>query len=147
MNGDPLDEKEGVRLLVGELPSVKEIIREASRQLARIERRVRAAFPGVATNVHRGRSKSMRSTHLDEQTAQSVIATLKASASKGVQIENLLRDYSVKPDLQMVARILGMTNTKLPPKDELVRRISTRIRQSVSVTAGFQEEAAGFNKE
>jgi hypothetical protein len=38
----------------------------------------------------------------------------------------------------LIAKALGMTNDKLPPKDELVRRISTRIRQSASVTTGIQ---------
>jgi hypothetical protein len=149
MIGNPLNaDKEEVQLLVQELTSIKEIIREASRQLARIERRIRAAFPSVASEIRgRERARSNKGPHLNEQSAQGVIAALKASATKGEQIENLLRDYSVRPDLQMVARALGMTNAKLPPKDELVRRISTRIRQSVSVAAGFQEETAAFKKD
>ena len=45
---------------------------------------------------------------------------------------------TVKNELAVLARELGMTNTKLPPKDELVRRISTRLRQKASVASGFR---------
>jgi hypothetical protein len=85
-------------------------------------------------------------THLDEPAARNVIAHLKRQVAKGEQIETELKRYLVKPDLQMVARILGMTNAKLPPKDQLVRQISTRLRQSVSVTAGFHEAAKSYDE-
>jgi hypothetical protein len=133
-----------VRSLLDELVNVKEMLREASRQLLRIERRVVAAFPGVAANSSRtGKGRSRQRSRLDERAARQVIADLKAAVAKGEQVEVKLRDYSVKPDLQLVAGILGMTNTKLPPKDELIRRISTRLRQSVSVTAGIHN-VTGF---
>jgi hypothetical protein len=134
-----------IRLLVQELADVKEVLRENSRQLLRIERRVKAAFPAIAVSVRTARSSSGKRTHLDEPAARNVIAHLKQQVAKGEQIETELKRYLVKPDLQMVARILGMTNTKLPPKDQLVRQISTRLRQSVSVTAGFHEAAKSYD--
>jgi hypothetical protein len=132
-----------VRLLLEELAEVKELLRESSRQLLRIERRAKAAFPAIAgaSTDRSSRSGTRKRSHLDDQTAQQVISNLKERVSKGEQIETQLREYSVKPDLQIFAKILGMTNTKLPPKDELVRRISTRLRQSVSVTSGIHDEA------
>jgi hypothetical protein len=133
-----------IRLLVQELADVKELLRENSRQLQRIERQVKVAFPSAAASVRTARTSSGKRTHLDEPAAQKVIAHLKEQVVKGEQIETELKRYLVKPDLQIVARILGMTNTKLPPKDELVRRISTRLRQSVSVTAGFHEAAKSY---
>jgi len=135
-----------IRLLVQELADVKEVLRENSRQLLRIERRVKEAFPAVAASVRTARFSSGKITHLDEPGARNVIAHLKQQVAKGEQIETDLKRYLVKPDLQMVARILSMTNAKLPPKDELVRRISTRIRQSVSVTAGFHEAAKSYDE-
>jgi hypothetical protein len=139
-NHSSLDRDE-IRLLVKELAEIKGVLQESSRQLLRIERRVTAAFPTTAPSERTGRSASEKRRYLDEQAAHHVIANLKVRASKGEQIETELRGYVVKPDLQFVARILGMTNTKLPPKDELVRLISTRLRQSASVTAGFHEGA------
>ena len=59
-------------------------------------------------------------------------------ADRGGQLESELRRMTVKNELAVLARQLGMTNTKLPPKDELVRRISTRLRQSASVTSGIR---------
>jgi hypothetical protein len=135
-----LDQGE-ILLLVKELADVKEVLRESSRQLLRIERRVKAAFPTAAPPDRVGRSTAKKKQRLDELLARQVIDDLKVRASKGEQIEIELRGYLVKPDLQILARMLGMTNAKLPPKDELVRRISTRLRQSVAVTAGFHEEA------
>jgi|SRR5271163_1659578 len=134
-----LSEGQGdILLFLEELAGVKELLRESSRQLVRIERRVKAAFPGVnATQSRTVRPVSSGRSRLDEVSALAVIDDLKAKASKGEQIEAKLRDYSVKPELQIIARILGMTNAKLPPKDELVKRISTRLRQSVSVAAGM----------
>ncbi len=44
---------------------------------------------------------------------------------------------SVKNELAVLARPLGMTNTRLPPKDDLVQRISTRLRQSAVVARGM----------
>jgi hypothetical protein len=88
----------------------------------------------------------LKEMRLDEQSAEQVIAGLKERVAKGEQIEPELKGYLVKPNLQMVARSLGMTNTKLPPKNELVRRIATRIRQSVSVTRGFHEAAKNYDE-
>ena len=136
-----------ILLFAEELADVKELLREASRQLLRIERRVKVAFPGAVSNRSRTRSSaSSDRTRLDETAAREVINKLKVGVTKGEQIETKLRDYTVKPELQFIARLLGMTNTKLPPKDELVRRISTRLRQSVSVAAGIHDEAGAAKK-
>jgi hypothetical protein len=137
--------EEEIHLIVQELADVKELLQENSRQLRRIERQVKAAFPAVVASVRTSRS-AVKKLRLDEQGAEQVITRLKERVAKGEQIETELKGYLVKPDLQMVAKILGMTNTKLPPKDELIRRISTRIRQSVSVSTGFHEEARGYGE-
>jgi hypothetical protein len=132
-----------ILLFAEELAEVKALLREASRQLLRIERRVTAAFPGAISKRSRTKQSSEK-RGLDEAAAQLLIDRLKDSAAKGEQIEEKLRDFAVKPELQFIARILGMTNSKLPPKDELVRRISTRIRQSASLRSGFQEDSPNF---
>jgi hypothetical protein len=137
--------QDDIRLIVQELAEVKELLQESSRQLQRIDRQMKAAFPAVVASVRTARP-AVKKMRLDEQAAQKVIADLKERVAKGEQIENELKGYLVKPDLQVVARILGMTNTKLPPKDQLIRQISTRLRQSVSVTTGFHEEAKRYGE-
>ncbi|MDE2475538.1 MAG: hypothetical protein KGO48_10865, partial [Alphaproteobacteria bacterium] len=87
------------------------------------------------------RSGVPKSRQLTEESAKNLIDGLKGRISKGEQIERELGTYPVKPDLQMVARVLGMTNAKLPPKDELIARISTRLRQSVSLTSGIEQRS------
>jgi hypothetical protein len=144
-NPSSLDQDE-IRLLVKELADVKEVLQENSRQLLRIERQVKAVFSTPAPRNGSRHSTAKKRQHLDEPVARRVIDDLKVRASKGEQIEIELRGYLVKPDLQILARILGMTNAKLPPKDELIRRISSRLRQSAAVTAGFHEETSEYEE-
>jgi hypothetical protein len=132
------DDADDIRSMLDEIGAIKEILRDLSRQLLRIERRVKASFQSNARlSADQGAGRKERS--LNEQSAGQVIEKLKEKVSKGEQVETQLKQYSVKPDLQIIARLLGMTNTKLPPKDELIRRISTRLRQSVSVITGIRD--------
>lgn len=125
---------EELELLALELSEVKSILRELSQQVLRVERRVRAALPSSQKPPG---SNSLR--QLDKSTVSSAISQLTERAKKGEQIEDELRSMTVKNGLAVLARELGMTNTKLPPKDELIRRISTRIRQRAHVVYGIRE--------
>ena len=134
--------KEDLYCLLNEVTEVKEVLRDLSQQVRRIERRISAALP-KSSEAHSRQSPRVRSkdrSTMDDDAASQGIDQLKLRATKGEQIENHLRKFTVKPELQSIARILGMTNTKLPPKDELVLRISTRLRQSVSVSTGIQDD-------
>ena len=125
---------EELKLLALELSKVKNILHELSQQMLRIERRVRAALSSYqkppGSNSHK---------QLDKSAVSSTISQLTERAKKGEQIENELRHMTVKNGLAVLARELGMTNTKLPPKDELIRRIATRIRQRAHVVYGIRE--------
>jgi len=149
MNGAPASPKQDdVRALLDDLAAIKEALRDISRQLLRIERRAKLAIPvtpGTAAVQTRGFATEQR-PRLNEDTAQKLVDDLKDKVSRGEQVETRLKSYSVKPELQVVARILGITNTKLPPKDELIRRISTRLRQSVSVMTGIHTAAGGRDR-
>ena len=125
---------EELELLALELSEVKSILRELSQQILRVERRVRVALPPSQKPTN---SNNLRK--LDENAASSTINDLTERAKKGEQIENELRGMTVKNGLAVLARELGMTNTKLPPKDELIRRISSRIRQRAHVVYGIRE--------
>lgn len=125
---------EELKLLALELSKVKNILQELSQQMLRIERRVRVALSPSQKPTN---SNSLR--RFDKSTASSTIDDLTERAKKGEQIEDELRGMTVKNGLAVLARELGMTNTKLPPKDELIRRLSTRIRQQASVEYGIRE--------
>lgn len=126
--------REDLELLALELSEVKNILRELSQQVLRVERRVKVALPPSQKPTN---SNSLRK--LDNSAVSSTINDLTERAKKGEQIENELRGMTVKNGLAVLARELGMTNTKLPPKDELIRRLSTRIRQQASVVYGIRE--------
>ena len=125
---------EELKLLALELSKVKNILHELSQQMLRIERRVRAALPSSQKPPGSNGPKQ-----LDKSAVSSTISQLTERAKKGEQIENELRGMTVKNGLAVLARELGMTNTKLPPKDELIRRISTRIRQKARIVYGICE--------
>lgn len=125
---------EELKLLTLELSEVKNILRELSQQILRVERRVRVALPSSQKPLGSNGRKQ-----LDKSAVSSTISQLTERAKKGEQIEDELRHMTVKNGLAVLARELGMTNTKLPPKDELIRRISTRIRQRAHVVYGIRE--------
>ena len=125
---------EELKLLALELSKVKNILHELSQQMLRIERRVRAALPSSQKPLGSNSPKQ-----LDKSAVSGTISQLTERAKKGEQIEDELRGMTVKNGLAVLARELGMTNTKLPPKDELIRRLSTRIRQQASVEYGIRE--------
>jgi hypothetical protein len=114
-----------------ELMEVRDTLKAIQQQTSRMERRLKVAM-GVGSQA----SKQNR-PHLRQEDARSVIQSLRGQLESGVQIERELQKYSVKPDLQYIASELGLTNAKLPPKDELVRRISTRLRQAAAISAGI----------
>ena len=119
-----------IELLLLEISELRSVLRELSQQVLRIERRIRAVLP---QSEIRGRGQPQV-----RKSASSIIRKLTERARDGVEIEKDLRRMTVKNELATLARELGMTNTKLPPKDQLIRRISARIRQKVSVTRGIR---------
>lgn len=123
-----------LELLALELSDVKEALHEISRQVRRIERRVDAALPQASK-----RTEPVRRVKLDDSVARQTITRMREDAVNGLRIEDELRRMTVKNELVPLARELGLTNAKLPPKDGLVRLIATRIRQGAIVARGFRD--------
>lgn len=124
---------EELELLAIEISEVKDVLRELSQQVLRIERRVQATLPPSAkkrTTVS-GRKK------VNETDAWQIIDALTECAKNGEQIEKELRKMTVKGGVIVIAKALGLTNSKPPPKDELIRRVSTRLRQRAAVQNGI----------
>lgn len=129
------EQRDELKLLAQEISEIKIILREVSQQISRIDRRVRAALPPPRQPAIKNTPK-----RLEEKKAPVIISRLTKCARDGEQIEDELRRMNVKDELSVLARELGMTNTKLPPKNDLVRRISTRIRQRASIKIGIPGE-------
>ena len=134
-NESNVQNKEELETLFLEILEMRNVLHEMSQQLVRIERRVRITLPKSEHRLSLRRQK----IKLDEATAKREVEKLKESVKNGVQIEDELRKMSVKNELAMIARELGMTNTALPPKNDLIRRISSRVRQAVSVYSSISE--------
>lgn len=134
------EQQDELEMLVLELSEVKGALRELSQQILRIERRVKAALPPSRQPKQTPSSRQ----HVDGNAAHRIIGQLTEHAKNGEPVERELRQMSVKGELCVLARELGMTNTKLPPKDELVRRISSRLRQRAAVAVGIQGSAANM---
>jgi len=128
--GDPKE----LEIVAEELLNVKNNLRELSRQLIRIERLIQAALP-----PDEKRAIPAPRQDLKRDGASQMIERLREQAIEGLQIEDELRRMTVKNELVPLARELGLTNAKLPPKDGLVRLIGTRIRQSAIVARGFRD--------
>lgn len=122
-----------LELLALEISEVKDVLRELSQQVLRVERRVQAALPPA----NKRKTKASGSQKVADADAWRIIDDLTKSAQQGNQIEQALRKMTVKGGVAVLAKELGMTNSKLPPKDELIRRVSTRLRQRASVEAGI----------
>ena len=127
--------REQLEMLALELSGVKDAMQELSRQLRRIERRANVVLPPPEKAKKRGCGR------IDDKAARELIDRLTENARKGEQIETALRRMTVKNELAVIASTLGMTNAKLPPKDELVQRLAARIRQSAMVRDGFAKAA------
>jgi len=122
--------------LAKEISDLKHILRDVSEQISRIDRRLTAVLPSPAKPTKKNVRKPPETNDAD-----SIVNRLTERAIEGEQIENELRRMKVKGELSVLAKTLGMTNTKLPPKHDLVRRISTRIRQRASLETSFNKSA------
>lgn len=124
---------EELELLALEVSEVKDVLRELSQQVLRIERRVQAALPPASKK----KARTGGNQKVTDADAWRIIDGLTKSAQQGEQIEKELRKMTVKGGVAVLAKALGLTNAKLPPKDELIRRVSTRLRQRASVENGI----------
>ena len=135
------EQQDELELLTLEISEVKCVLREVSQQISRIDRRVRAALPSSESLFGKNPPKC-----LETKETHTIVTELTKRARAGEQIEHALTRMNVKGELSVLARELGMTNKKLPPKHDLVRRIATRIRQRASVQASIHEGAEANTK-
>lgn len=134
-----------VKRLADEVAELKGVLRDISQQARRIERRIDAVLPA---GDRQGKSRATNGAPRTEKyaatpdiVARQQIKELLEAMRRGKDVGPRLRDMTVKKELTAIARVLGMTNTKLPPKTELVGRITTRLRQSAMLTENIDAMA------
>jgi len=135
------DKVEYVQRLAGEVADLKGVLQDISQQVRRIERRIDLVLPeAVKAKRKPGAQASQEKPQtLSETQARRTIDRLTDELRNGKSIQAELRDMTMKHGLTPIARVLGMTNTALPPKTELVGRIITRLRQSVMLTENIRK--------
>lgn len=138
------DKDERVERLASEVAELKGVLQDVSQQVRRIERNIRLMLyeqrgkktcnsPVSRPNLH---SKAQT---LSESKARETIKRMTKELEVGKSIQAELRNMTMKHELTPIARVLGMTNTALPPKTELVLRIITRLRQTVMLTENIRK--------
>ncbi|MDD9799761.1 MAG: hypothetical protein OXU29_04795 [Gammaproteobacteria bacterium] len=136
-----------VNRLATEVAELKGILGDISQQVRRIERRVEAVLPSASNRPRKVRAvggvlRAKKYPMTTETDARRLLTELEKDMRRGNSIEPVLRKMTVKNELTAIARALGMTNAKLPPKTELIGRIVTRLRQSIMLTENIDALAA-----
>lgn len=146
-SGNLIGDRPGdVKRLAAEVAELKGVLRDISQQIRRIERRIDAVLPagkrlGKSRKTN-GAPHAKKHVAVSETVARQLIKELTETLRHNQGIESRLRDMTVKNELTAIARVLGMTNTKLPPKTELIGTIVTRLRQSTMLTENTDAIAA-----
>ena len=141
------DKLEYVERLASEVAGLKGVLQDISQQVRRIERRIDLILPEGKRAKDRkasaaGKNSSEKPPTLSEVEARKTIDQLKNRLESGESTEPIqseLRNMTMKHGLTPIARVFGMTNTKLPPKSELILNIITRLRQSVMLTENIRK--------
>ncbi len=136
------DKVEYVQKLAKEVADLKGVMQDISQQVRRIERRIDLVLPEgrrakerkVVSGDHSGKAPTM-----SENQAHQTIDKLKECLYQDKPIDSELRNMTVKHGLTPIARVLGMTNSALPPKSKLILNIITRIRQSAMLTENIRK--------
>ncbi len=148
MNEQPEMKREDVEALAGEMRDLKEAAREISGKLGRIEKRLRAFFPG-SFPVKKGRTE--KSLDLRENpptmTTQQVLdfyTELVELARSGQEREVDARAAQLGiPDLALLVRELGAPLGKKPNRAGLTRSLMGRLKESVLLSRHTNRPTAG----
>jgi hypothetical protein len=130
--------KEEIDRLVSELGGVKDLVREVSAQLGRIETRMKRAFPSAfaATAFKQARGASVRQEPgMSAEEALRVYEELVDRARAGARPEVQARlSGMAAPDLDLIRRELGIPlGSKKPSRKALVSLVLSRINESVMI--------------
>ena len=149
------DKAEYIEKLAAEVADLKGVMQDVSQQIRRIERRVDLVLPeGKRTKrvqkSANGKSGRSQESSMSEVDARKTLDRFKQHLCDGkspATVQSELRNLTMKHGLIPIARVLGMTNTALPPKSELILNIITRLRQSVMLTENIRKMPMVAEKE
>ena len=134
---------DSVTRLAKEVTDLKGVLQDISQQIRRIERRIDYVLPHEKRSQTRKASNGVKKTPtMSETNTRETIERMKQhlyDEKPVAEIQSELRKMNVKRELTPIAREFGMTNAALPPKDELIMRIITRIQQSVMLTENIRK--------
>jgi hypothetical protein len=139
MSGErELLKREDVEALAGELRDLKEVMREVSGKLGRIEKRLRLFFPASFPNQPRKeRSPDLRDTPptITTQQALQIYNELLDMARTGreQQVEARVAGIGL-PDLALLVRELGAQVGKKPSRTGLTKSLMGRLKESVMLS-------------
>ncbi|WP_424948095.1 hypothetical protein [Candidatus Spongiihabitans sp.] len=138
------DKTEYIERLANEVTDLKNVLVGLSQQVRRIERRIDLILPekrsAKLSDASAGRERRAEKTPtMSETQARQTIDRLTQCLIDKKPIDAELRAMTMKHGLTPIAREFGMTNTKLPPKTELIMNIITRLRQSVMLTENIRK--------
>jgi hypothetical protein len=134
----PSTEAEVGRLL-DELTSTKQVLREISDRVGRMEKRVKRAFPAVSAQRDRVRKEAEnRRTNQPPFSAEQayrlfdeIVLSMKADQAD-LALKKL--DGISSDNLELVAKELGISVGTKPNRGKLERMIAGRARESVMLT-------------
>lgn len=134
MNEPP--KREDVEALAGEMRDLKEVLREVSGKLGRIEKRLRAFFPD---SFPQNKTRKEPSSNLREsaptitaQQALDIYTELVTLARSGQEQEIASRAAKLDiADLALLVRELGAPLGKKPSRTGLTKSLMSRLKESV----------------
>ncbi|MFI5095920.1 MAG: hypothetical protein ACHQIK_21075 [Candidatus Acidiferrales bacterium] len=138
MSRDPEFKREDVEALAGELRDLKEVVREVSGKLGRIEKRLRLFFPQSFPGERRKEPEvDIRETSptITPQRALEMYTELLEMARTGreQQVESRIAGM-VLPDLALLVRELGAPLGKKPTRTALTKSLMGRLRESIMLS-------------
>jgi hypothetical protein len=138
MSRDTEFKREDVEALAGELRDLREIIREVSGKLGRIEKRLRLFFPQSFPVERRKEPEAdirEMSPTITPQRALEIYTELLEMARTGreQQVESRIAGI-VLPDLALLVRELGAPLGKKPTRTALTKSLMGRLRESMMLS-------------
>jgi hypothetical protein len=138
MTRDTEFKREDVEALAGELRDLREVMREVSGKLGRIEKRLRLFFPQSFPDERRkepeGDIREMSPT-ITPQRALEMYTELLEIARRGreEQVQSRIAGMAL-PDLALLVRELGAPLGKKPTRTALSKSLMGRLRESIMLS-------------
>ncbi len=138
MSRDTEFKREDVEALAGELRDLREVMREVSGKLGRIEKRLRLFFPQSFPDERRkepeGDIREMSPTITPQRALEMYTELLEiARTGREEQVQSRIAGMAL-PDLAVLVRELGAPLGKKPTRTALTKSLMGRLRESIMLS-------------